>query len=224
VTDLARFARLLSGQADGIIAPQTLAEMRDPVVIAEATGQPWTSAYGLGLQLWNASQRRYGHTGSMPGFVAMLGITDAPGSDTVIVACNSTTGCSMSLGADLLTILAEQEPYLPAEWKPTNVDTDVLALLGAWFWGAAPHTLSLSAGELKLSREGADRPGMRFRRDDAGGWRGIDGYMAGEPLTVVTDADGQVTALDIGSFIYTRTPYDPAAPIPGGVDPSPWQS
>lgn len=222
VTDLAAFARLLSGQVDGIIAPETLAEMREPVVIAEATGQPWTSAYGLGLQLWNSVGRRYGHTGSMPGFTALLGITDAPGADTAIVACNSTTGFGMSLGADLLAILAEEEPYVPAEWKPTQVDADLLALLGSWFWGPAPHTLRLSGDELELRRDGADGRAMRFRRDAAGGWRGVDGYMAGEPLIAVAGPAGQVTALDIGSFIYTRTPYDPAAPVPGGVPPDAW--
>lgn len=228
VTDLAKFARLLSGQADGILAQETLAEMRAPVVIAEVTGQPWTSAYGLGLQLWNTDgRRRYGHTGAMPGFVALLGITDAPGADTAIVACNSTAGFSMALGADLLTILAEQEPYEPAEWKPARVEpgqisTDLLALLGSWFWGPAPFTLSLSSGELKLSRDGIAGRDLRFRRDDAGGWRGVDGYMAGEPLTVVTNADGEAVALDVASFIYTRTPYDPAAPVPGGVNPTPW--
>lgn len=230
VTDLAKFARLLSGQADGILARETLAEMRAPVVIAETTGQPWTSAYGLGLQLWNtAGQRRYGHTGSMPGFVTLLGITDAPGADTAIVACNSTTGFSMGLGTDLLTILAEQEPCEPAEWKPVHVEqgqisTGLLALLGSWFWGPAPFTLRLSSGELELSRDGADGRGMRFRRDDAGAWRGIDGYMAGELLTVVKTANGQAVALDIASFIYTRTPYDPGAPVPGGVPPDAWKA
>jgi CubicO group peptidase (beta-lactamase class C family) len=222
VKDLARFARLLSGQVDGIIARETLAEMREPVVIAEATGQPWTSAYGLGLELWNSVGGRYGHTGSMPGFMALLAINDAPGADTVILACNSTTGYGMSLGADLLAILAAQEPYLPAEWKPTHVDVDLLAVLGGWFWGPAPYTLSLSGGELELSRDGADGRGMRFRRDRAGGWRGVDGYMAGEPLTVVAGPDGGVIALDVGSFIYTRTPYDPAAPVPGGVAADAW--
>jgi CubicO group peptidase (beta-lactamase class C family) len=222
ITDLARFAALLSGRVDGIIAPETLAEMREPVVIAEETGQPWTSAYGIGLQLWNASGgRRYGHTGSMPGFTALLAIADAPGSDTVIVASNSTTGFGMSLGADLLKILADEEPYVPDEWKPADVDAEVLALLGTWFWGPAPHTLKLTGDELELIRDGAGR-GMRFRRDGAGGWRGVDGYMAGEPLTAVTGPDGNVIALDIGSFIFTRTPYDPDAPVPGGVRPDAW--
>ena len=222
VTDLASLARLLSGQSDGIVAAKTLAEMREPVVISEATGEPWTAAYGLGLQLWNAGGNRYyGHTGSMPGFVAVLQIADAPGADTAIVACNSTTGFGRSLSMDLLAILAEEEPYVRAEWKPAGVDAGLLALLGAWFWGPAPHTLSLSGDELELSRTGAGR-GMRFRRDDAGGWKGVDGYMAGEPLTVVTGPAGEVTALDVGSFIYTRTPYDPGAPVPGGVAPEAW--
>ncbi len=228
VADLASFARLLSGQADGIISRATLAEMREPVVISEAAGQPWTSAYGLGLQLWNSGGRRYGHTGSMPGFLAILGITDAPGADTVIAMCNSTTGFSMSLGTDLLEILADEEPYVLAEWKPEPVDVGLLSMLGSWFWGPAPFTLRLSAGELELSRDDVAGRGMRFRRegdgDGIGRWRGVDGYMAGEPLTTVPGPDGQVIALNIGSFIYTRTPYDPAAPVPGGVDPESWHA
>jgi CubicO group peptidase (beta-lactamase class C family) len=223
VTDLASFARFLSGRVPGILAPSTLAEMREPVVLSEATGQPWTSAYGLGLQLWNTGGvRYYGHTGSMPGFVAVLQITDAPGADTVIVACNSTTGFSRSLGPDLLAILARELPYIPAEWKPDHVDDDLVAMLGSWFWGPAPYTLRLSAGELELRREGADGFSTRFRRDAEGGWRGVDGYNAGEPLRAVAGPDGNVIALDIGSFIYTRTPYDPAAPVPGGVANDAW--
>ncbi len=46
--------------------------------------------------------------------------------------------------------------------------------------------------------------------------------MAGEPLSVIAGPDGRPQALDIGSFIYTRTPYDPAAPIPGGLAPGNW--
>src|SRR5260370_18245376 len=113
----------------------------------------------------------------MAGYMALLAITDAPGSDTVIVACNSTTGFSVSLGPALLAMPAAEEPYVPTEWKPPQVDADLLALLGSWFWGPAPYTLSLSGDELELSRDGADGRGMRFRRDADGGWRGLDGYM-----------------------------------------------
>jgi D-alanyl-D-alanine carboxypeptidase len=158
----------------------------------------------------------------MPGFVAVLAISDAPGASTFIAMCNSTTGFGISLGTDLLAILAGEEPYVAAEWKPQPVEPDLLALLGAWFWGPAPYTLSLSDYVLQLSRNDAPGRGMRFRRNGRGGWRGVDGYMAGEPLRIVTGPDGVVIALDVGSFIYTRTPYDAAAPVPGGAEADAW--
>ena len=68
-------------------------------------------------------------------------LTDAPGADTVLMVCNSTTGFGHSLSSDLLKILAEQEPYLPADWRPAPVAADLLEALGSWFWGPAPHTL-----------------------------------------------------------------------------------
>jgi CubicO group peptidase (beta-lactamase class C family) len=223
VTDLASFARFLAGDDAGILSPDTLAEMREPIMVADAAGQAWATGYGLGLQLWNlAGVRYYGHTGSMPGFVAMLRITDAPGADTVLLASNSTTGFGPSLSTDLLTILTEQEPYVPAAWQPAEVSADLLEVLGAWFWGPAPHTLALSGDELKLTRDGGTDRGLRFKRDGDGQWRGLDGYMAGEPLKILTGPDGQVRGLDIGSFSYTRTPYDPDAEVPGGVDPAGW--
>jgi len=40
---------------------------------------------------------------------------------------------------------------------------------------------------------------------------------------VERDAAGAVSHLDLGTFVFTRQPYDPAAPIPGGVDPAGWQ-
>jgi hypothetical protein len=33
----------------------------------------------------------------------------------------------------------------------------------------------------------------------------------------VRNDDGSVNHLDVATFIHTRTPYDPAAPIPGGT-------
>jgi hypothetical protein len=35
--------------------------------------------------------------------------------------------------------------------------------------------------------------------------------------------DGRVVALDLASHTYTRLPYDAAAPVPGGVEPSGWR-
>lgn len=224
VADLARWGRFLAGDADDLLATATLAEMREPIVIAELPELPWSAGYGLGLQLWNVGGTRYyGHTGSMPGFVAILQITDGPGSDTAIATANSTTGFSWALGSDLLGILASREPVCPAEWRPADVGADVLGLLGTWYWGPAQFTLRLAGGILELRREEGAGRAFRFRRD-ADGWKGIDGYQAGEPLVPVRGPDGTATALDVGSFIYTRTPYDPAAPVPGGVHPDGWQA
>ena len=33
---------------------------------------------------------------------------------------------------------------------------------------------------------------------------------------MVRNGDGSISHLDIATFIHTRAPYDPAAPIPGG--------
>ena len=115
VADLAAFARFLAGDAPGLLAPATLAEMREPIVINDLASQPWATGYGLGLQLWNvAGVRYYGHTGSMPGFIAVVQITDGPGADTAIVLCNSTTGFSRSLGTDLLGDPGRRRAVLPA--------------------------------------------------------------------------------------------------------------
>jgi hypothetical protein len=71
-----------------------------------------------------------------------------------------------------------------------------------------------------IGLQGAGRE-SRFRQTDDG-WVGLDGYHAGECLRPVL-RDGTIVALDVGSFVFSRTPYDGAAPIPGGVDPAGWQ-
>jgi CubicO group peptidase (beta-lactamase class C family) len=225
VGDLAAWARFLAGDDGDLLAPDTLAEMREPIAVSDVAGQPWTAGYGLGLALWNIDGTKYyGHTGSMPGFLAVMQITDAPGADTAIAMCNSTTGFDRSLSTQLLSILAESEPYSLPEWTPAEVSADELALLGRWYWGPAPFTLRLAGATLTLTRDDGNESVSRFRRDGDGRWRGVDGYQAGEPLVPVRAADGEVRAIDMGSLLFTRTPYDPAALVPGGVDPEGWRA
>ena len=57
---------------------------------------------------------------------------------------------------------------------------------------------------------------MAFRRVDGDTFVGTRGYLAGETLQVVRTGDGAVSHLEVATFVYTRTPYDPAAPSPGG--------
>ena len=44
----------------------------------------------------------------------------------------------------------------------------------------------------------------------------------GERLRIVRDVQGAVSHLEMATFVFTRTPYDPDAPVPGGVDPTGW--
>ena len=225
VADLARWARFLAGDTGGLLDCATLAEMREPLAIADVPGEAWSAGYGLGLQLWNDNGvRTYGHTGSMPGFFGILEVA-ADGGDAVMVLASSTAGFSGSLTTDLLRILADNEPRVQREWAPAAVADDVLELLGPWYRGPVPVTLRLTGGELEFRATG---PGagysFRFRRDGEGAWTGVDDYYAGEPLVPLRGPDGSVRALDLASHIYTRTPYDPQAPVPGGVDPDGWRA
>jgi hypothetical protein len=56
----------------------------------------------------------------------------------------------------------------------------------------------------------------RFGVQPDGSLVGTRGYHHGEQLEVVRDGRGDVRHLVCATFVYTRTPYDPDAPIPGG--------
>ena len=228
VADLARWAGFLAGKGPGgLLSAASLAEMREPIGIDDTAGQPWAQGYGLGLQLWNEGGRRsHGHTGSMPGFVGILKIDTASG-DAAIALCNSTSGFGVSsFAADLLRILAENDPQVRPEWIATGVADDVLGLVGTWYWGPSAFLVNMMGGtdggelEFRVGRSG--ERAFRFRRNGDGQWIGLDGYFAGELLRPVPGSDGRIVALDLASHTYTRTPYDPAAPVPGDVHPDGW--
>jgi CubicO group peptidase (beta-lactamase class C family) len=233
VTDLARWAVFLAGAGPArgtLLDPATLAEMRRPVAIADEPDLPWELGYGLGLQLWNSGGRRsYGHTGSMPGFTGVLRI-DAATGDAAISLSNSTTPSSgPAFATDLLRILAENDPPERPEWTATSVARDVLELVGTWYWGPMAFLVSVVAGPdgaasaLEFRAAGSGGLAHRFRQAGDGVWTGTDGYFAGEPLRPVRREDGRIIALDLASHTYTRLPYDPDAPVPGGVDPGGWR-
>jgi hypothetical protein len=100
------------------------------------------------------------------------------------------------------------------------VDPELLELTGPWYWGPNPYILRLLPGRwLSLTPMGAGGRGGRFRPEPDGTWTGLDGYGAGETLRVVRRPDGSVGHLNLHTFVFTRSPYDPDAEIPGGLDP-----
>ncbi|APU17893.1 MULTISPECIES: serine hydrolase domain-containing protein [Actinoalloteichus] len=223
VTDMLRWSTFLGGDTAEVLHPDTLAEMSDPVVVEDGDG--WRSGQGLGLQLLRHQGRRLvGHGGSMPGFLSTVWADRTEKSGVVFLA-NATSGIGGALAIGLLDILVEQEPRVPAEWRPqaTQPDPELLALTGEWYWGTAAYVLRLLPdGMLNLTPMGGRGRTSRFRAVDDG-WIGLDGYYAGEHLRVVRRSDGTVSHLDLNTFIFARTPYDPTAPIPGDVDPGGWR-
>ncbi|MEU4209860.1 serine hydrolase domain-containing protein [Streptomyces sp. NPDC026206] len=222
--DLCRFAAFLSNGDDRVLTAATLAEMRAPET--EPQGPDWSGAYGLGLQLTRRDGRLlFGHTGSMPGFVGTLWVSPEEEAAAVVLSNLQSLFNTPAITADLLRTVAEHEPRIPQPWRPlADADTALLELTGPWYWGAAPFTLRLGAGRaLRLAPLGGAGRGAAFRAEDDGTWTGLDGYYAGETLTVVRGADGAVSHLDIGTFVFTREPYEAGGAVPGGVDTSGWR-
>lgn len=232
VADLARWAAFLGGDTAGLLPAATLAEMLEPHHVVDEPGQAWTGAHGLGWQVWNEGGTRYaGHGGSMPGFLAGLRVRlsdaddalpgAAPGDGVVTMANTTYTTVMRGLSDDLLRTLAEAEPAPVPPWSAEGA-ADLLELVGTWHWGPSTSTATLRDEHLVLGEPGTGR-GSRFERTGPDTWVGLDGYHAGEPLRVVRGADGGVSHLDLASFRFTRTPYDPAADVPGGVDERGWR-
>ena len=172
-------------------------------------------AHGLGFQLVaGGSGMLVGHTGSMPGFLAGC-FVDRDRRTGAVVLANATTGLTPAdLASTLLDELERCEPTLPPPWVPTSsVPAELADVLGVWHWGNTPFVFAMEGSELVARRDGEEK--YRFAVV-AGRVLGTAGYHAGERLEVVRNADGAVSHLDIATFIYTRTPYDPGAPIPGG--------
>ncbi|MEV7507533.1 serine hydrolase domain-containing protein [Streptomyces sp. NPDC091201] len=222
--DLARFADFLLRGDDRVLCAESVREMRRPA----APPEPGFAdlGYALGLQLTAHGERRLvGHSGSLPGFVAGLWLSEADDLAAVVLA-NCTSGLPASaVAVDLVAIVADAEPRFPQPWRPfAEADRVPLELCGPWYWGTTAHLVRLIAdGSLELAPVAAMGRTARFRAEPDGSWTGLSGYYAGETLRAVRREDGSVSHLDLASFVFTREPYDAQAPVPGGVDPQGWR-
>lgn len=218
VGDLARLGGFLA-RGDGRVLPNgLLSRMLTPRLVDDVPGRTWTRAYGFGIDVTDRSGTRYvGHGGSMPGFVACLRVRAEDGA-VVAVLANSTAGHDGELAYRLLA--AADVEHVP-DGVIRAVDTTSGDLAGRWFWGPRPYLARPGRdGALELAPEGAGR-GSRFVPSGPDLWTGQDEYFAGETLRVLRRGE-RSSYLDLGSFRFTRSPYDPSCDIPGGVDPAGW--
>jgi hypothetical protein len=213
VDDLSRFAAALTGHHPAVLPPSTVDEMLHPVVVSDP--DTWSHGYGLGLQLWRSGERVYfGHTGSMPGYLAV--IVGHRRSGTVVIAfANTYTLAGSAIGrtgiALLDTVLEHEPPPGPAP-RPRMVPSpaEVSPLLGRWWWMGREYDARWQAspsgdGLLVIAGPHEDwhfipEPGEPDR------WRGLTGEQAGEILAVLRDGSGAVAGLDIATFVFRREP------------------
>ncbi|MFI8088963.1 serine hydrolase domain-containing protein [Streptomyces sp. NPDC086080] len=224
--DLVRFAAFLTRGDERVLSAESLREMSTPAAPVGAADVADGYAYCLGLELRHQHGRALvGHTGSLPGFLACLTISVADDVSAVVLT-NCTSGpAPFTVAADLVRIVAQAEPRIPALWRPLReADPSVLELVGPWYWGTYAFALRHSAdGIVSLEPLAGTGRRSRFCSNGDGTWVGLEGYYAGELLTPVRRPDGTVSHLDLGSFVFTRRPYEEEAPVPGGVDPEGWR-
>ena len=209
--DLVKWAAFLADPHPSILAPPTVAQMCVPVAIADP--ESWTAGHGLGLKLWRRGERVYvGHTGSMPGYLAVLVVHRASGTAVVAYAnayrlAGATIG---GLGLDLLDAVVAAEPVPVPPWRPgAGPPSDVEPLTGRWWWMGREHEAAWDAGtrELLVYPVGDQHEVWRFTPEGPDRWRCHSGMNHGEALTVRRSRTGAVTALDIATFVFTRDPW-----------------
>jgi CubicO group peptidase (beta-lactamase class C family) len=204
VGDLVLWGQFLAGGRPDLLDPSTLHEMSQPVL----------DDYGLGLQTSAyTGGRLVGHGGSMPGFMARLVVDPGSGIGAVVLT-NATTGLDThQLALDLID--GDFIDDVPEPWVPTvTVPPEAEGLPGLWFWGNTAH-------EARWHNDGLDLVALTGTMRDrfvVVGSRlvGASGYHRGETLQVHRRDDGTVSHLECATWVYTRTPYDPAVDIPGG--------
>jgi CubicO group peptidase (beta-lactamase class C family) len=215
VEDLARYAAFLVSGRDDVLPRSTLDEMSTPQAASRAAGMG--SAHGLGFQVSRGgSGLLFGHTGSMPGFLAGLYVDPVRRTGAVLLA-NGTAGMRCEgLAVELLETLEASEGTVPLPWRPVaEVPAGVAEVLGMWHWGNTAFAFAWDGREVVVTKPGSTVRVHQFVPQPDGSFLGTAGYHHGERLHVVRDVDGSINHLVCETFVYTRVPYDPAAPIPG---------
>jgi CubicO group peptidase (beta-lactamase class C family) len=213
--DLVKWAAFLADPVPSVLARETVAEMCAPVAIADA--EAWTAGYGLGVQLWRRGERVFaGHSGSMPGYLAILVVHRSSRTGVVAFAnAYSMRGTGISaLGLDLLTQVldAEPAPVPRPPWRPGAAPPpEVEPLTGRWWWMGREYEAAWDAANRELVISSVQSPlAVPWRLRPQGTpdvWRCFSGENDGEIMAVRRGRGGAPVALDIATFIFTREPW-----------------
>ncbi|HEY2674932.1 MAG TPA: serine hydrolase domain-containing protein [Rugosimonospora sp.] len=212
VADLGAWGAFLADPRPSVLAPQTVAQMCAPMVIDDVDS--WSSGHGLGLRLWRRGERVYvGHTGSMPGYLAVL-VVHRPSRTAVVAFTNAYTlhhsGIG-TLGLDLLDAVVDREPVRVTPWRPGAAPPpEIEVLTGRWWWMGTEYEAAWDAASRQLVVSSLTSPGAtpwRFTQDGVDRWRCRSGSNDGEIMVVRRSGTGAVAALDVATFVFTRDPW-----------------
>ncbi|MEV6693110.1 serine hydrolase domain-containing protein [Micromonospora sp. NPDC051196] len=209
VADLARWAAFLADPDPAVLAPETVDEMCAPVAMVDPDS--WRAGRGLGLALHREGERVYaGHGGSMPGYLAVLEV-HRPSRTGVVGFTNAysfRSGGLGTLGRQLLTQVLDAEPTPARPWLPADAPppADVATLTGRWWWMGLPLDVTWDAATGELVGTVPGDPVSRYVPQGPDRWRGVSGEEHGEILAVLRDEAGTPVALDIATFVFTRSP------------------
>jgi CubicO group peptidase (beta-lactamase class C family) len=206
--DLCRWGRFLVDGEEGVLAKETVEEMRRFQSMADL--DEWKLGWGLGVKLMREGDRvLVGHTGSMPGFLAGLAISPKERSGAAVLV-NTTAGTKIEeLLRKLAAAVADAYPPQPQPWQPAEeVPSELEPLLGRWWAEGDEVVVRLRDGklELRVAAAAPSLPPSVFEPAGEDRFRGVSGPEEGELLEVVRDGNGDVVKLYWATYPLTRTP------------------
>jgi CubicO group peptidase (beta-lactamase class C family) len=213
VGDLCRWGAFLADPDEAVLAKKTAEEMRTVQVLSEH--DRWLAGYGLGLGLRRDGERILsGHTGSMPGFIAVLYVS-AKEKVGVAVLTNESEANLVPLALSLVRTTVDEWPVAAEPWRVGEPPPDdVVSLLGIWFMEASQLVFRWIEGRLEARfTEMLDwEPSAVFERESDDRWRTVSGPEQGEALRIQRGSDGSVTRLVWAGYPVTREPGPWRAP------------
>jgi CubicO group peptidase (beta-lactamase class C family) len=206
--DLVRWGLFLVDGTEGVLAKETVEEMRRFQAMADA--DTWKLGWGLGVMLLREGDRIFvGHGGAMPGFRAGLAVSPRERSGAVVLV-NTTSGFKTEeLVRKLATKVADAYPAEPQPWRPSaDVPVELEPLLGRWWSEGEELLIRYRDGRLEARDPTAPPSAPSAVLEPAGKdrFRGVSGPEEGELLEVVRDENGEVVKLYWATYPLTRKP------------------
>jgi CubicO group peptidase (beta-lactamase class C family) len=205
--DICRWGAFLADPDESVLAPSSAEEMRTVQAIADH--ERWLQGYGFGLGLYRDGDRILaGHTGSMPGFIAILEFSAK--EKVVVTALTNESEADLSeLGVALLGTTVDEWPVAPETWRIGEPPPDdVVPLLGIWFMEASRLVFRWREGKLeaRFDRVPDWQPSSVYEREADDRWRTVSGPEHGEALRILRGPDGSVERMVWAGYPVTREP------------------